>query len=104
MHSLREETEDADKEALPVQPDRSRKASAEERLDTVPDLESNKESQGTPSPPSTPPPPTPARPTQLFMGGIVYCWRRTTEGALPACAEDGNSKLGLEGPFFRSVQ
>lgn len=50
MRSLREETEDADKEALPVQPDRRRKASAEERLDTVPDVESSKEGQGTTSP------------------------------------------------------
>lgn len=37
--SLGEETEDADKEALPVQPNRRRKASAEERLDTAPNLE-----------------------------------------------------------------
>lgn len=49
VRSLGEETEDADKKALPVQPDRHRKASAEERLDTVPDLESNKEGQGTTS-------------------------------------------------------
>lgn len=38
MLSLGEETEDADKEALPVQPNRRRKASAEERLDTFSDL------------------------------------------------------------------
>lgn len=71
MHSLREETEDADKKALPVQPDRSRKASAEERLDTVSDLESNKESQGTPSPPLTPPSPplnpAPLQPSSLWV-------------------------------------
>lgn len=92
MRSFREKTEGADKEALPVQPDRRRKASAEERLDT--------EQPEGPGNNFSPPPSA----TQLFMGGIVYCWRRTTEGALPACAEDGNSKLSLEGPFFRSAQ
>lgn len=39
MLGLGEETEDADKEAFPVQPNRRRKASAEERLDAVPSLE-----------------------------------------------------------------
>lgn len=39
MLSLGEEAEDAHKEALPVQPNRRRKASAEERLDAVPNLE-----------------------------------------------------------------
>lgn len=38
MFSLVGETEDADKEALPSPPDRHRKAAAEERLETVPDL------------------------------------------------------------------
>lgn len=37
--TLGEEPKDADNEALPVQPNRRRKASAEERLDTIPDLE-----------------------------------------------------------------
>lgn len=63
MRSLREETEDADKEALPVQPDRRRKASAEERLDTVPDVESSKEGQGTTSPASPPSP----QPSSLWV-------------------------------------
>lgn len=87
--SLGEETEGADKEALPVEPDRRRKPSAEERLDTVLDFENTTgEGCGT----NTPSP-------QPFVGGIVYCWRGTTEGAWPACAEDGNSKSGLERPF-----
>ena len=37
--TLGEEPKDADNEALPVQPNRRRKASAEERLDTIPHLE-----------------------------------------------------------------
>lgn len=87
--SLGEETEGADKEALPVEPDKRRKASAEERLDTVLDFENTTgEGSGT----NTPSP-------QLFVGGIVYCWRGTTEGAWTACAEDGNSKWIWKGLF-----
>ena len=43
------------------------------------------------------------KPPELFEGDTVYCWRRTTEGARPACADGGSCKLGLERPFFRSV-
>lgn len=57
----------ADKEALPVQPNRRRKASAEERLDTVPNLENT---------------------MGQALGNIVYCWRRMGEGTWPACADD----------------
>lgn len=58
---------------FPVEPDKRRKASAEERLDTVLDFENTTgEGSGT----NTPSP-------QLFVGGIVYCWRGTTEGAWP---------------------
>ena len=43
-----EEPKDADNEVLPVQPNRHRKASAAERLDTLPDLHNV---ENTPSPP-----------------------------------------------------
>lgn len=43
------------------------------------------------------------KPPELFEGSIVYCWRRIAEGARPARAEDGNSKLGLERPFLEQT-
>lgn len=49
--SLGEEPKDADNEALPVQPNRRRKASAEERLDAAPDLENTRGGQTFPASP-----------------------------------------------------
>lgn len=77
--TLGEEPKDADNEALPVQPNRRRKASAEERLDTIPALENTMVGGGDGR--TNPPPP------QLFVGGIVYCWRRTIEGAWPGLVQ-----------------
>lgn len=55
-------------------------------IDTLPDLHNGRTD-------------LPASP-ELLAGGIVYCWRRTTEGAWQACAEAGNNELGL-GRCFR---
>lgn len=92
MCSLREETEDADKKALPVLPDRSRKASAEKRLDTVPDLESNKEGQGTPSPP---PPPNPA-----LYGWYCLLLEEDNRGSLACLCRGGKQQVGSGRAFF----
>lgn len=65
MLSLGEETKDADKEVLPVQPDRHTKASAEERLGTVPDLENAAREICE----ANPPPPSSLRVSLFIVGG-----------------------------------
>lgn len=87
MLRLGEETEDANKEAPPIQPNRRRKASAEQRLERGPDLENTTARAAGQNP-------------RALCCDIVYCWKRTTEGASPAHAEDGSCKLRLQGPFL----
>lgn len=94
MLSLREETQDADKEALPVQPNRRRKASAEERLDTVPELENTMGRVWGQTPP------TPALCSLWVVLFIVRVQQRE-----PAClCRRRKQQVGSGKAFFRSVQ
>lgn len=92
--SLREETQDADKEALPVQPNRHRKASAEERLDTVPKLKNTMGRVWGQTPP------TPALCSLWVVLFIVRVQQRE-----PAClCRRRKQQVGSGKAFFRSVQ
>lgn len=92
--SLGEETEGADKEALPVEPDKRRKASAEERLDTVLDFENTTgEGSGT----NTPSPPA-------LCGWYCLLLEGNNRGSLDRLCRRWKQQVGSGKAFFRSVQ
>jgi hypothetical protein len=42
--------------------------------------------------------------TPELLAAVLFIVKEDDRGSLLTCAKDGNSKLNLEGPFFRSNQ